>query len=313
MSYQFSDELKRTFEEIRTMKVRGAGRIARAAVAALKDEVYFVGDSNVEEFLKRMEAAANYLKSSRPTAVSLPNGVNTVIKSIREGIKRGLSLSELKEYTAAQAQEFIQKSIEAQKKIGEIGAKRIVSGDVILTHCNSQSAIGIIETAFKDGKQIKVFATETRPRYQGRLTAAYLADKGIDVTLIPDSAARLYMRKVDKVVVGADAIAVNGAVVNKIGTSQIAAIAYESRTRVIVAAETYKISPQTYFGELIEIELRSPYEVAPKSWLDKHKGIKVLNPAFDVTPPQYIDFIVTEKGIYPPQGIIMLFKELYEL
>lgn len=313
MSYEFSENLKKTFEDIRTMRVRGAGRIARAAVAALKQEVYAANDPSPEEFLKRMEAAGNYLKSSRPTAVSLPNGINAVIKSIMEGMKNGLSLSELKEYVANKADEFIQKSIEAQKKIGEIGAKRIVSGDVLLTHCNSQSAISVIETAFRQGKQIKVFVTETRPRYQGRLTAAYLADIGVDVTLIPDSAARLYMRKIDKVVVGADAIAVNGAVVNKIGTSQIAAIAYESRTRVMVAAETYKISPQTYFGELIEIELRSPYEVAPKSWLDKHKGIKVLNPAFDVTPPQYIDFIITEKGIYPPQGIIMLFKELYEL
>ncbi len=313
MSYEFSPQLKKTWEDIRTMRVRGAGRIARAAVAALKEEVFYVNDKSPEEFLKRMEAAANYLKTSRPTAVSLPNGINTVIKSIQRGIAEGLDLKSLKERVAKEADEFIQKSIEAQKKIGEIGAKRIVSGDTLLTHCNSQSAISVIETAFKEGKQIKVFVTETRPRYQGRLTAAYLADIGVDVTLIPDTAARLYMRKIDKVVVGADAIAVNGAVVNKIGTSQIAALAYESRTRVMVAAETYKISPQTYWGELIEIEMRSPYEVAPKNWLDKHPKIKVLNPAFDVTPPHYIDFIVTEKGIYPPQGIIMLFKELYEL
>ncbi|MGC9145804.1 MAG: ribose 1,5-bisphosphate isomerase [Nitrososphaeria archaeon] len=313
MSEEFSPKLKQTFEDIRTMKVRGAGRIARAAVSALKDEVYYVSDSSPEEFYKRMQAAANYLKSSRPTAVSLPNGINTVIKSIQKGIAQGLDLKSLKEYVAKEADVFIQKSIEAQKKIGEIGAKRIVNGDTVLTHCNSQSAISVIETAFKEGKQIKIFATETRPRFQGRLTATYLADHGIEVTLIPDTAVRLYMRKVDKVVVGADAIAVNGAVVNKIGTSQIAALAFESRTRVMVAAETYKISPQTYWGELIEIEMRSPYEVAPKSWLDRHPRIKVMNPAFDVTPPQYIDFIVTEKGIYPPQGIIMLFKELYEL
>jgi len=313
MSKEFSPQLKQTFEDIRTMKIRGAGRIARAAVAALKNEIFNDSDRTPEDFLKRMETAANYLKSSRPTAVSLPNGINTVIKSVQKGIAQGLDLQSLKEYVAKEAEIFIQKSVDAQKKIGEIGAKRIVNGDTLLTHCNSQSAISVIEAAFKEGKQIKVFATETRPRFQGRLTAAYLADHGIDVTLIPDTAARLYMRKIDKVVVGADAIAVNGAVVNKIGTSQIAALAFESRTRVMVAAETYKISPQTYWGELIEIEMRSPYEVAPKSWLDKHPKIKVMNPAFDVTPPQYIDFIITEKGIYPPQGIIMLFKELYEL
>jgi ribose 1,5-bisphosphate isomerase len=313
MSVEFSPQLKQTFEDIKSMKVRGAGRIARAAVAALKNEVFYVNDDDASKFYERIQKAADYLKSSRPTAVSLPNGINTVVKSVQKGMQIKLDLQQLKDFVSKTAEDFIAKSIESQKKIGEIGAKRIVNGDIILTHCNSQSAISVIKTAYHEGKSFKVFATETRPRFQGRLTSAWLADEGIDVTLIPDSAARLYMRKVDKVVVGADAIAVNGAVVNKIGTSTIAAIAKESRSRVMVAAETYKISPQTYFGELIEIEIRSPYEVAPRSWLEKHPKIKVLNPAFDVTPPEYIDFIITEKGIYPPQGIIMLFKELYEL
>ncbi|MEM0097780.1 MAG: ribose 1,5-bisphosphate isomerase [Conexivisphaerales archaeon] len=313
MSTEFSPQLRQVFDDIKNMKVRGAGRIARAAVAALKNEVFYVNDDDSSKFFERIQKAGEYLKSSRPTAVSLPNGVNTVVKSAQKGLLIKLDINQLKEFVSKAAEEFIQKSIEAQKKIGEIGAKRIVSGDIILTHCNSQSAISVIKTAFNDGKSFKVFATETRPRFQGRLTSAWLADAGIDVTLIPDSAARLYMRKVDKVVVGADAIAANGAVVNKIGTSTIAAIAKESRTRVMVAAETYKISPQTYLGELIEIEIRSPYEVAPRAWLEKHPKIKVLNPAFDVTPPEYIDFIITERGIYPPQGIIMLFKELYEI
>lgn len=313
MSTEFSPQLKQTFEDIKSMKVRGAGRIARAAVASLKNEVLYAKDDDAVKLFEHIQKAGDYLKSSRPTAVSLPNGVNSIVKVAQKGLQIKLDVNQLKEYISKAADDFIQKSIESQKKIGEIGAKRIVNGDVILTHCNSQSAISIIKTAFDEGKNFRVFATETRPRFQGRLTSAWLADAGIDVTLIPDSAARLYMRKVDKVVVGADAIAVNGAVVNKIGTSTIAAIAKESRSRVMVAAETYKISPQTYFGELIEIEIRSPYEVAPRTWLEKHPKIKVLNPAFDVTPPEYIDFIITERGIYPPQGIIMLFKELYEL
>ena len=210
MSVEFSPNLKQTFEDIRSMKVRGAGRIARAAVAALKQEAFYVNDASVEEFAMRMQKAAEYLKSSRPTAVSLPNGVNTVIKSLQKGIQMKLDLAQLKELVAKTADDFIQKSIEAQKRIGEIGAKRITNGDTILTHCNSESALSVIRTAFREGKSIRVFATETRPRYQGRLTAKWLADEGIDVTLITDGAARLYMRKVDKVVVGADAIAVNG-------------------------------------------------------------------------------------------------------
>jgi len=112
-------------------------------------------------------------------------------------------------------------------------------------------------------------------------------------------------------VVGADAIASNGAVVNKIGTSQIALIAHESRAKFYVAAETLKLSSDTLLGELVEIEQRSPLEVVPKRWVDSNKNVKVMNPAFDVTPPEYIDLIITEKGIFPPQGIVLLMRDLY--
>jgi len=310
---KLSDNLEKSFDSIRTMKVRGAGLIARTAVQTLKAEIDAVDDRDVKAFLSRMTEAGEYLKSARPTAVSLPNSINNLLRQIQIGTKEGASVEEVKSISRRAADTFIAVSLEAIKKIGEIGSKRISDGDVLLTHCNSQSAIEVISMAHSQGKDIKVFVTETRPRYQGRLTAIALADRGLDVTLIPDSAARLYMTKIDKVIVGADAIAANGAVINKIGTSQIAAIAKESRTRVMVAAETYKISPQTFLGELIEIEERDGTEVAPKEWLSLHPNIKVRNPAFDVTPPEYIDIIITEIGLFPPQGIIMLLKDLYSL
>ncbi len=305
------DPIDEAFEKIRNMEIRGAGRIARAAVDALKKKALTIETANSKTFYQLLYEAGSRLKKARPTAVSLPNAVNFLLAEVYRGLEKGLTVEELRDLAVKKADEFINRSLEAIKRIGEIGSRRIMDGDRLLTHCNSEAAIRIILEAFKQGKEISVYVTETRPRYQGRLTAAYLAKHGVDVTLIPDSAARLYMRKIDRVIVGADAVAANGAVVNKIGTAQLALIAKEARTRFFVAAETYKISPSTFLGELVEIEERAPTEVVPEKWMKENPRVKVKNPAFDVTPPEYIDIIITEMGIYPPQGIILLIKELY--
>ncbi len=299
-----ADTVIETTKKIRDMEIRGAGKIARSAVEALKHQIMVSKAKDVDSFIKEVEEASNILKSARPTAVSLPNAVNYVLYHIK--MNRSLELEELKKRAIEACDTFIKNSLEAIKKIGEIGARRISDGDTIMTHCNSKAALSVIKTAFKQGKDIKVIATESRPRYQGHLTVRELADEGIDVTLIVDSAVRLFMKKVDKVIVGADSIAANGAVVNKIGTSMLALAANEARVLFFVAAETYKFSPQTLLGELIEIEERDASEVADP---EKFKGVRIRNPAFDVTPPEYIDLIITEKGVIPPQAAFFVIKE----
>ncbi|MDG6939926.1 MAG: ribose 1,5-bisphosphate isomerase [Nitrososphaerota archaeon] len=305
------DAIEETHALVRDMKIRGAGRIARVAVLALKEYCDRTDFSSVADLLGRLQKAGQRLKSARPTAVSLPNAVNLVVSVAKKNAEKGLSLPDLKQVIDDACDNFVAVSDKATQTIAAIGAKRITDGDVVMTHCNSEAVTEIFATAHAQGKSFEVYATETRPRYQGRITAADLARRGIDVSLIPDSAARLYMHKVDKVLVGADAIAANGAVVNKIGTSQLALVAHESRARFYVAAETYKLHPTTMLGELVEIEQRSSLEVVPRSWMESNGGVKVKNPAFDVTPPEYIDIIITERGIYPPQGIVFLMKELY--
>ena len=305
-----SDSIDSTYLQIKSMQVRGAGRIARAAVSALRDYGKAGKFTSPKEFYAGLFAAGEKLKSARPTAVSLPNAVNFVLLAAKKNDARG-SVQEAVKGIVRVCDGFIASSLKAIETIGDYGAKRIRDGDVIMTHCNSEAVTTILVTAHKAGKKFEVVATETRPRLQGRITASALAKKGVDVSLIPDSAARVYMRKVDFALVGADAIAANGAVVNKIGTSQVALIAHETRARFYVAAETYKLSGTTMTGDLVEIEERSPYEVVPEAWLGANKGVKVRNPAFDVTPPEYIDLIITEKGIFPPQGIVFLMKELY--
>jgi ribose 1,5-bisphosphate isomerase len=291
-----------TYNKIKKMEIRGAGRIGRAAAEALKEYAHEILNLDDKEFKNRMIEAGNMLKSARPTAVSLPNAVRYVLN--------GLNSNNPKESVILKAEEFIKLSSEATYKIGEIGSKRIKDGYTILTHCNSEVALGVIKTAHRDGKNIKVICTETRPRNQGYLTAKELADEGIDTTLIVDSAVRYFIKEVDLVIVGADAITSNGCLVNKIGTSQIALSANERRVPFLTAAETYKFHPKTIVGEMIEIEERDGSEI--HIFEDKYREkIKLRNPAFDITPARYIDGIITEIGIIPPQGAWYIIEKYF--
>jgi len=297
-------------EDIKAMRIRGAGEIARSAVEALLLTAQNSTANNPRELVEEIETAARLMVRTRPTAVSLPNGIRYVIHRVRESERSGVDVRLLREVTIKACREFIENSRTAIDRIGEIGAKRIRDGDVLMTHCHSLAVLKIIETAWRQGKKVKVYATETRPRFQGRTTAEKLAQMGIPVTLIADSAVRYFINEVDRVIVGADAVSANGAVVNKIGTSLMALAAREARTLFFVAAESYKFSPETMFGELVKIEERDASELIPPSEL-KYHNISVANPSFDVTPPEYIDLIITERGIIPPQGAIFLIQEVF--
>jgi len=226
-------------------------------------------------------------------------------------VKAGYSLDNLRNSLIDASETFIKNSEEAVHRIGEYGSKMIDEGDTVMTHCNSSAAIEIIKAASKLGKNIRVYATETRPLYQGYITCQILSKEGIDVSLICDNAVRFFMGRMDKVVVGADAIAANGALINKIGTSMVALAAKEATIPFIVGAETIKFSPETIVGELIEIEERPWTEVINPEVLANIGGVKVRNPAFDITPPAYIDMIVTENGVIPPQGAVQILEDNY--
>ncbi|OYT35443.1 ribose 1,5-bisphosphate isomerase [Archaeoglobales archaeon ex4484_92] len=290
------EEVIQAAEKIKTMEIRGAARIAKYAA-----EVLMKYANRARDFDREMKKASEILLNTRPTAVSLYNAINFVMNY------SGSTIEEKRSDLVRRAREFISWVETAQQRIGEIGEKRIKDGYVILTHCNSSAALSVIKKAHENGKKIEVIATESRPRLQGHLTAKELKSFGIEVTLIVDSAVRYFINNVDCVIVGADTITANGALINKIGTSQIAIAAKEARTPFMVAAETYKFSPKTLFGELVVIEERDPSEVAPKELLDL--GVKVRNPAFDVTPRDYIDVIITEIGAIPPEMAYIVITE----
>jgi len=304
-------EVIRVRDDIKNMKIRGAGTIARAGARALAIAAEKYVGNELSEFMEYMEYVANYIRNARPTTVSLPNAIMYVMNRLRKSNAK--NVEEARKIVIESANEFIDYSLKAIKIIGELGARRIEHGDVIMTHCHSTAALSVIITAYRRGKVSKVFVKETRPKMQGLITAKVLSNEGLDVILIPDSAVRYYMKRVDKVVVGADTITANGAVVNKIGTSMVALAAKEARVRVYVAAETYKFSPLTLIGELVPIEVRNPTEIVSPEWLRENSGVEVFNPVFDVTPPEYVDAIITERGIIPPQAAILILMEEYGL
>jgi ribose 1,5-bisphosphate isomerase len=305
------EEANRIADGIRNMRIRGAGLIARSAVEALQIVAQDSKANDVESFVNELTDAARILLQTRPTAVSLPNGIRYVMHRVNAARNRAGSIEEIRAIATKAAEEFVENAKTAVQRIGEIGARRIRDGDVLLTHCNSSAAIEIMKTAWKEGRKFKVLVTETRPRFQGHITARELAKAGIPVTLILDDAVRYFMQLVDKVIVGADAITANGALVNKIGTSMVALAAHEARVRVFVAAETYKFSPETMIGELVTIEERDPSEMISDEQRRQIGSIKVLNPSFDVTPAEYIDLIITERGIIPPVGAILILEEVF--
>ena len=296
------EELLDTAEKIRSMEIRGAALIGRAAAGALKDFALAIEPTGIEEFNREVGRAAEILLDTRPTAVSLSNAIRMVMRY------RGDDIESARTSLAKNADSFVERSLMAVERIGEIGSRRVRDGDTILTHCNSSVALSIIKTAFDSGKKIRVIATESRPRYQGHLTIKALDGWGIETELVVDSAVRSVINEVDHVIVGADVITANGSLVNKIGTAAIALAASEARTSFVVAAETYKFSPETIMGELVPIEERAAEEVYPE--ISKLPHVRVRNPAFDVTPHRYIDVICTEIGAIPPEMSYLVIREM---
>jgi ribose 1,5-bisphosphate isomerase len=304
-------EVEATAERIATMEVRGAATIADAAAEALATQAAESDADDPERFRAELAAAARRLRDTRPTAVSLPNALRYVF----EGLS-GDDVPSLRRAAVDAAAEFREQLDAAQDRLGRIGANRLRDGDVVMTHCHSTDALACVEAAVDQGKDVAAVVKETRPRKQGHITARQLREWGVPVTLVVDNAARRYLDEVDHVLVGADSIAADGGVINKVGTSGLAVNARERGVPVMVAAQTIKLHPDTMTGETVAIEMRDETEVLPAD--DRAEisgpdddGLTVENPAFDVTPPRYVDAIVTERGQYPPESVVVLMRELF--
>lgn len=311
------------FQAIKALKVRGAPAIGIAGAFGVFLEADRKDDSSVADFLARMMNVGEYLKSSRPTAVNLAWAIDRVLKKLDDNADR--SLLELKEMLFREAMAIRDEDERMCYQIGKHGAELLRGMSAVLTHCNAGTiatarygtALAPIYFLFEEGVRISVFADETRPLLQGaRLTAYELMEAGIEVTLITDSMAALVMaqRKVEAVIVGADRITGNGDTANKIGTYGLAILAKAHGIPFFVAAPTSTFDVSMKVGSEIPIEERGAEEISSIQGVRiAPLGVRVYNPAFDVTPASYISAIITEKGILKPpytESIAALFASI---
>ena len=304
----------RTIEEvaeaIRTMKVRGAPAIGVTAAMGLALGGQTIQAETFKGFSQALEGMAALLSRTRPTAVNLAWGLRRLLEVTRKS--RDLSVPEIKAALVAEARKMREEDIQNNRVMGQHGQTLIPDPARILTHCNAGglatagygTAVGVIRAAAESGKRIMVWVDETRPLLQGaRLTAWELVKARIPVTLIADSMAGSLMGRgqVDVVVVGADRIARNGDVANKIGTYSVALLARAHGIPFYVAAPVSTLDLSLADGSQIPIEERAPEEVTHHGGRRlAPEGVRVVNPAFDVTPASCVDAIITERGIARP-------------
>jgi methylthioribose-1-phosphate isomerase len=289
---------------IRNMNIRGAPAIGVAAAYGIALGAQKIEASSKSRFLKELKEVSATIAATRPTARNLFQVVSRMNRAAA-----GADIKNIKKVLADEAVKIHTEQEQADRKLGQLGADLIRDGSSILTHCNTGplatagygTALGIIIRAQQQGKEIKVLATETRPRCQGaRLTAWELKKAGVAFKLITDSMAGYFMQQkdIDLAIVGADRITANGDTANKIGTYTLAVLARENNIPFYVAAPTTTIDPGLTSGDEIDIEQRSPEEVTHIGGVRiAPEGVTALNPAFDVTPHRYITTIITEKGI----------------
>jgi len=305
--YVTSKNYEEVAEAIRTMIVRGAPAIGVAAAMGVALGAQQSQATTMPEFEREFDAICNVLAGTRPTAVNL----FWAIRRMRDKFEqlRTLPIEKVKAELVAEAQRMLVEDIAANEAMGRHGAVLLPASGAVLTHCNAGAlatagygtALGVIRAAVASGKKLSVFADETRPFLQGsRLTAWELMKDGIPTTLIADNMAGAMMRlgRIDAVIVGADRIAANGDVANKIGTYTVAVLAKEHGIPFYVAAPISTVDLNTPDGSQIPIEQRASAEVTHFAGKQiAPDEVRVENPAFDVTPNKYVAAIITERGV----------------
>ncbi|HAK59928.1 MAG TPA: S-methyl-5-thioribose-1-phosphate isomerase [Nitrospiraceae bacterium] len=312
--YQECKDYETVARGIKELWVRGAPAIGVSAAMGLALGARQVNEKTYEKFWKKFEAICEVMAATRPTAVNLFWAINRIKKLVQNN--KDKDLDTIRQMLVDESQHMLEEDIVTNKSIGRYGASFVEDGDTIITHCNAGSiatagygtAEGVMRAAVEQKKKIHVYVDETRPVLQGaRLTAWELMEEKIPCTLITDNMAGhfMYHDMIDLAIVGADRIANNGDVANKIGTYSLAVLCKEHGIPFYVAAPISTIDFNTESGAFIPIEERDPREVT--HILGKlpvaPDGVKAANPAFDVTPARYVTAVITEKGAFHPKDV----------
>ncbi|PKK82828.1 MAG: S-methyl-5-thioribose-1-phosphate isomerase [candidate division Zixibacteria bacterium HGW-Zixibacteria-1] len=307
--YKQYNDYRDIMESIRRLEIRGAPAIGIAGAFAVAVAAEVDVNMSVGQYKIILAQVAEEIKAVRPTAVNLGWGVDRVVKVIED--YQGEDIKEFRLHIWAEAEAILKEDKELCDKIGQNGAALINDGDTVLTHCNAGAlatggigtALAVIYAAKNQGKNVKVYADETRPLLQGaRLTSWELMQEGIDVTLICDNMAAMVMKqgKIDKVIVGTDRVAKNGDVANKIGTYGVAVLAREHNIPFYVALPYSTFDNNIPTGDDIPIEERSSTEITDWGGVQTAPdGVKVYSPAFDITPRALVTAYITDQGVTP--------------
>jgi len=289
-----------TIADIKALKIQGSAAMRKAAVQALKKEIGASRAKTLAAFRREVQGLCLEVLKARPTEPETRTALRIILKAAS---LHSRELQEVKNNVMQSIRNYESDRKRAMEKIALYGSRLIEKGDTLLTHCHSHT----VEEIFKKARKRigMVYCTETRPLFQGRITAENLAKAGVPVTMIVDSAADRFMHPVDKVFVGCDAVLSDGSIVNKIGTGHVAHAAKKHHNPLFVCTSSHCFDPATCFGFEEKIEERSWKEIWPK----KPKGVKIRNPAFDVVDPFYVQAIVTEIGVFSPRAFAL---EMYD-
>ncbi len=303
---------RRVLDEAREFKIPGS---TEAAVEILRSLARALegcrGDPRAD--LRELVYSA---VDSRPTSQSIRNILYLFLDKLRRELRtpEAGGVPERLEHLVREVEDYV---VGARETASELASRRVEDGDVVLTHSYSTTVLRLLSRARERGLRVSAYVTESRPGSEGKLMASHLWRSGVKTKLIVDSAVRYVIKDVDKVFVGAEAIAANGAVVNKVGTSAIALAAKEARVGVYVVSGLYKFGAETLFGDLVTIEEASGLEaeIPPERVAEiapyLSRNLRLRSPLYDVTPPEYIDAIVTERGLIAPQATVYLARELF--
>ncbi len=299
-------KIRSTFQKIKKLEVQGASAVATAIAISLKNYSSRIEAKDKRGFIKQFKEAADLLLSSRPTE---PLSFN-LVKYIFLKLKKAKNAKECTLIVKKSVDDILKTLEESRRKIARHGAELVKNNDNIFTHCHSSVVEDILIRAKKSKKKFNVFNTETRPLLQGHITAKNLLKAGIYVTMVTDASAGFFISRfsdrglmMDKVIIGCDAMLLDGSCVNKIGSFVTALAAHNEKEKVYIAGSLLKFHPKNW----IKIEKRPAKEI----WSSAPKNLKIINLAFDVIPSEYIEGIICEAGIIKPNQVARKAKEIY--
>jgi len=301
---QISPEIKKIIRDIKSLKIQGARNVARAVMEAIILHIKKTRVRSLDGLYSEILVLGDYLASTRPTEPMLRNSVKDIINFTYMNLRTEKNIKSLKSKLIAHEDNYLKNMKSNSEMLASYGSRIIEDGSVIMTYCHSSTVASILKKAHNLGKEFEVIACETRPKFQGRITARELVNAGINTTLIVDGAMNTFMRKVDLVLVGADAITSTGDLVNKVGTGTLSHIAKFHDVPFYSAAEVYKYDPLTLYGTREKIEERSTKEV----WEKPPKKLKIRNPAFDLIESRYISAYITDEGVISSNSFRNMFN-----